>query len=183
MKYNEYAEAVLNEIGNCIKTVDSAEIELFVERIINAPRVFCDGVGRSGLQASAFTMRLTHMGITSYFVPEITTPSIQHGDLLIICSGSGETENLIAHAKKAKSFEAEITLISASEKTSLHCLSDQNILVHADTKLHNTHASIQPMGTLFEQSLSILLDVVVLLLMERLDVSNSDMYRRHKNLE
>jgi len=43
--------------------------------------------------------------------------------------------------------------------------------------------SMQPMGSLFEQSLSILLDAVVIMLMQRHKLNANDMFRRHANLE
>ena len=44
-------------------------------------------------------------------------------------------------------------------------------------------ASVQPMGSLFEQSTAILLDIIVLCLMEKHGISSDDMYRNHSNLE
>ena len=43
--------------------------------------------------------------------------------------------------------------------------------------------SVQPMGSLFEQSLLILLDVVVLRLMEQQKTDSAAMFERHANLE
>ena len=40
-----------------------------------------------------------------------------------------------------------------------------------------------PMGSLFEQSIAILLDIIVLCLMEKHGISSDDMYRNHSNLE
>ncbi len=43
--------------------------------------------------------------------------------------------------------------------------------------------SIQPMGTLFEQSLAIFLDTTILRLMEHTAKSSDGMFTRHANLE
>lgn len=44
----------------------------------------------AGLSCKAFAMRLMLLGCRSYFVGETTTTAIQKGDLLLLCSGSGE---------------------------------------------------------------------------------------------
>ena len=61
-------------------------------------------------------MRLMHMGKQVYVVGEIVTPSIQQGDLLLIVSGSGETESLVAMAKKAKRLGATIATVTIFRK-------------------------------------------------------------------
>ena len=43
--------------------------------------------------------------------------------------------------------------------------------------------SVQPMGTLFEQSMLILCDSLILGLMQRTGVSAAQMFERHANLE
>ena len=47
----------------------------------------------------------------------------------------------------------------------------------------NTVSSIQPMGCLFEQSLFILHDLIVLRLMEKMGITASQMAKRHRNVE
>ncbi len=46
-----------------------------------------------------------------------------------------------------------------------------------------TVPSVQPMGSLFEQSLFILHDLIVLRLMERMGTTASQMAKRHRNVE
>jgi len=181
--YGQCVDVVLDEIIRSMRAVDPSNVDLLVDKIIRAPRVFCDGHGRSGLQASDFAVRLMQLGIETYIASELTTPAIRQGDLLIICSGSGETESLVGHAKKAKSFGVDIVLISASEESSINKFSQMSILIPADTKLRYDASSTQPLGNLFEQSLKLLLDIVAIMIAEKLGVSNDDMSERHKNLE
>ena len=47
----------------------------------------------------------------------------------------------------------------------------------------NNLDSIQPMGSLFEQSLLITLETIVVLLMERLGLDSETMFKNHANLE
>ena len=43
--------------------------------------------------------------------------------------------------------------------------------------------SIQPMGSLFEQSLMICSDYIMMILMEQLGLTGESMFQRHANLE
>ena len=146
-------------------------------------RIFCDGAGRSRLKAEGFAMRLTQMGFTALVVGEATTPAITGDDILLICSASGETPMLVEHAAKAKAVGAAVMLITADAASSLAALSDSMITIDASSKTTRSDASVQPMGSLFEQSIAILLDIIVLCLMEKHGISSDDMYRNHSNLE
>ena len=44
-------------------------------------------------------------------------------------------------------------------------------------------ASVQPMGSLFAQSLLIVLDIVVMTLMEQKGLDSNTMFERHANFE
>ncbi len=74
-------------------------------------------------------------------------------------------------------------LITANEASALSGLSDCKIVIAASSKQQKTSASIQPMGSLFEQSVGILMDIIVMHLMERYHITSDDMYRNHSNLE
>ena len=69
--------------------------------------------GRSKLVGNFLGMRLMHCGYDVAMVGEIVTPSIKSGDLLVVISGSGETDQLIAFTKKAKEIGAKVVLISS----------------------------------------------------------------------
>lgn len=43
--------------------------------------------------------------------------------------------------------------------------------------------TIQPMGSLFEQSLFLLLDAIVVMLMRRAGVTSEQMFKNHANME
>jgi 6-phospho-3-hexuloisomerase len=155
--------------------------------LASAKRVFCAGAGRSGLAIRAFAMRLMHLGKTAYLVGEIATPSIAAGDLLVIGSGSGRTESLVAMANKAKKIGARILLVTIDPNSPIGTVADCVIQIPAPS-LKAKHAvgsetSIQPLGSLFEQSLFLLLDSLIVLLMRKENVSAEALYARHANLE
>ena len=183
MDFNKYSTSVLREISTCISTIEPAIASEIVEAILSSRRIFCDGAGRSGLQIASFAMRLMQMGIDSYTVDGITTPAIDKGDLIIICSGSGETPVLVAHAKFARAIGAQVVLVTATGESSIGKMADCVLQLSAPMKNSEDVVSIQPMGTLFEQSSGVLFDILVLLIMQKLSISNEDMVLKHKNLE
>jgi 6-phospho-3-hexuloisomerase len=87
---------------------------------------------------------------------------------------------------KARQLGAPIALVTASPQSSIGKLADVVVRLPAPTPKGSAvqaPPSIQPMGTLFEQSLLLLLDLVVLRLMERKGVDSRAMFSRHANLE
>lgn len=182
MGYREYSECVLKEIHNSIQSVSDEKTEKFVQMILRAEKIFCDGKGRSGLVVKGFAMRLAQMGLSAYDPQGVTTPAIQEKDLLIVASGSGETPNLIEHVKKTVEIGADVVLITANKDSVLGTMSEECFELQAQSKTR-AGDSIQPMGTLFEQSLEVFFDIIVLILMKKMSKSNEEMLALHNNLE
>lgn len=174
---------VLEEINRCVRGVSLEALKEAAGRFDRGGRIFCDGAGRSRLQAEGFAMRLTQMGFRASVVGEVTAPAITERALLFIVSGTGETPILVNHAKKAKRLGAGVVLLTASKESSLSGLSDEIILLEAAVKNNASDCSVQPMGSLFEQSAGILCDLLVLLLMKKYGISSREMYENHSNLE
>jgi 6-phospho-3-hexuloisomerase len=128
-----------------------------------------------------------HLGKTVYVAGETTTPGIVAKNLLILGSGSGRTASLLAMARQARSCDAKILLFTTDATSPIAELADQLVLVPASSlgmsDGERDHPSIQPMGTLFEQSLLILCDSLILELMRKTRVSAAHMLGRHANLE
>lgn len=183
MNFRKNASTVLEEIASCLSSIDENDSGLIVQAIKSSRRIFCDGIGRSGLQIAAFAMRLKQMGMESYTVSGITTPALVKDDLMIICSGSGETSVLRDHARTAREIGAKVMLITTKRDSSIGQLSDYVFQIEAPVKSGTGQGSIQPMGTLFEQSSGIVFDVIVLQLMQEMGITTQDMYSQHKNLE
>lgn len=183
MNYYNHANSVLEELKNSLLSIDDSDLEQLIDCILSSPRVFCDGKGRSGLQVNAFAMRLAQMGRVSYVVSETTTPSISKDDVLIISSGSGETPSLVEHAKKASEVGAKIALITTDTDSTIRSMSDYAVAIDSFSKMSKSDQSMQPMGTLFEQTVGLLFDIMVLLIMQKQSITNDDMYRLHNNLE
>ena len=178
---------VLSELQACVSQISVESLAQASALIESAPRIFVAGAGRSGLCMRALGMRLMHLGKTVYVVGETTTPGIAVKDLLILGSGSGRTTSLLAMARRARSHDAKVLLFTTDASSPMVELADQLVIIPAPSlgmdEGERNHVSIQPMGTLFEQSLLILCDSLILSMMRQSGVSAAHMFERHANLE
>lgn len=182
----EHSKEIIKELECTLLQVCNEQAENLVSSILDSKRIFVAGAGRSGFMCKAFAMRLMHMGFESYVVGETVTPNIEKGDLLLIGSGSGTTGSLLSMANKAKRMGVSIALVTISPQSSIGEIADIVIKVPAPTpKLErdSRFKSIQPMGSLFEQSLLIFLDAIILRLMEERGTDSDTMFLKHANLE
>jgi 6-phospho-3-hexuloisomerase len=185
-------------IFRALDTIKLEEIEKFVKNIEEIYRankkILVVGVGRSGLVGRAFAMRLRHLGARSYVVGETITPSVEEGDLLVAISGSGSTQIVVAAAEAAKRMKAKVAAITTYYDSPLSRLADLVVFVPGRTKLASMddyfarqilgiHEPLSPLGTLFEDTSMVVLDAVVAELMKRLSKNESELARRHANIE
>lgn len=184
--YKRNLNTVIVELGQLFDRLDESELENLVQAILECGTVFAAAAGRSGMLLRCAAMRLMHMGKPAYVVGEIVTPPIHPGDVLLIASGSGETGSLVSMAKKAKGLGARVALVTANPQSTIAGLADVVVKLPAPTpkaEIRDYVASVQPMGNLFEQSMFITLDAVVMELMARLGKTSEMMFTRHANLE
>jgi 3-hexulose-6-phosphate synthase/6-phospho-3-hexuloisomerase len=178
---------VSREISNCTSLIDPGSVTAVLDEIDKAQSIFCGAAGRSGMAIKGFAMRLMHSGRSAHVLGDVTTPSICSGDLLLIGSGSGSTGSLVNAAKKAKSIGARIALITIDPDSPIGEMADVVVKIPAPSPKAKTAAgaveSNQPMGSLFEQSMNILLDSLVVMLMHRHNLTSEAMFKRHANLE
>lgn len=177
---------ILSEVKSVIRTVSDEQTDKFIDALVKAKRIYIAGVGRSGLVVKAFGQRLMHLGFEVHLADEITAPGISRRDLLVVCSGTGRTNITIYMARKARKVRAKVASITAMTNSPLARVS--NIVVHIKAPLDVNRNSrgiktIQPARTLFEQSMLVYLDSVVLDLMQKLKISPRKLSRRHMNLE
>lgn len=185
MKSLQYGKDIAQEIENVLSLVDDSEAEKLVSLILDSGKVFLSGTGRSGLAARAFAMRLGHLGITSAVVGDVTAPCLSSGDLLIVCSGSGETKGQLVMVEKAKKLGGKIALLTINPCSSIGSLADATIHITAPTPKVPVNGvnSIQPLASLFEQCLLLVLDAIVMKLMDKLKKNSDEMFALHANLE
>lgn len=185
MQTNQYAAEIAKELNRTVGLLPEKETEYFINEILQAKRIFVAGAGRSGLMIKAFAMRLVHLGIEAYVVGETVTPGVQKGDLFIIGSGSGETKSLVSMAQKATSIGTKLALVTIFPESTIAKLADVVIPLPGSPKdkANGDYQTIQPMGSLFEQTLIVFYDAVILRLMEICGMDSETMYGLHANLE
>jgi len=184
----ELAGIVSKEIENCLGSVSDEAFQKGLREIEAADQIFVAGAGRSGLAIRGLAMRLMHAGKKVHVVGDVTTPKITEKDLLIIGSGSGSTEALQCYAKKCKNIGARLLLLTIVPESPIGALADSIIRIPApSSKARNavgTTDSLQAMGSLFEQSLFILGDCLILEYMEQHRLNGEEMFHaHHANLE
>ena len=197
----KYAKNTVNEITQHINKVvdklDQKKVRQMMDDLIEAKRVFIYGMGRSGLVAKAFAMRLANLNFQVYIVGEVTTPSIREYDLLFVISGSGNTKSIVRAAEIAKEKNAKVSAITSNPGSYVAKLANTFVIVPGRTKedvedlkkeylvnqLRGDHIPYSPLGTLFEDTCLILLDAAIVQIMHEKGVSEKDMKERHTNIE
>ena len=180
------ADQVLSEIRHVLGTISTSSVRQLVDAIMGANRIVLCAGGRMGIVSSAFAMRLVHLGFQCHMFDAPTTPGVGENDLLIFSSGSGETQTVYDVLVLAKKAGARIALITARPESRMGRLADLIVQFSAPTKSGaeaGAPSTIQPMTTMTEQSLLILFDIMVLMLMEATHQTSEDLWRRHRNLE
>jgi 6-phospho-3-hexuloisomerase len=185
MNTTEYLAKIVQELSQTAHFISDEQAEKLVSQILESNKIFVAGAGRSGFMGKAFVMRMMHMGIDAYVVGETVTANLENGDLLIIGSGSGETKTLVAFAEKAKSLGGTVAVITISPESTIGKLADIIVKLPGVTKDQSVgdYKTIQPMGSLFEQTMLLFYDAVILRFMEKKGLDSNKMYGKHANLE
>jgi len=193
------SSALLSLVSKNLSDVSENEVNRCIELILSRRdrKIFIMGAGRSGLVGRAFALRLLHLGYEVHVLGETLTPSLSKDDLVIAISGSGSTRLVITAVEAAKHVGATIIGITSYPDSSLGKLADFILQVkgrvipttEADGRdyfarqILGLHEPLAPLGTLFEDTCMILLDAMIPILMNKLNLSEVDLGRRHANIE
>lgn len=185
IKFTDISTEIIKELKETSGKIDDDEVETLFEQIQKVDKVFFVGVGRVLLSLEAVAKRLAHLGVNSIVVGQITEPAITEKDLLIVGSGSGETAFPLAIARKAKQYNATVIHIGANPNSSMKEFADHFVRIPVSTKLNlpNEVPSIQPMTSLFEQSILLLGDIVALMMIKEKNIDMPNLWQYHANLE
>lgn len=194
--YQRATQDIVDSVRESLYRVDLGEVEKMVAAMLASTdrRILVLGAGRSGLIGRAFAMRLMHLGFKVYVMGETITPSIGRGDLIIALSGSGTTKLVVTAAEIGKNVGAKIIAITSYPDSDLAKLADHVVMIKGRTKvadekdyflrqLMGEHEPMAPLGTVFEISLMTFLDGVVVELMQRLGLTESELKKRHATIE
>ncbi|MFE1243301.1 6-phospho-3-hexuloisomerase [Fictibacillus sp. NPDC058756] len=185
MKTTQYLAEVVQELSRTVDLISDEEAEKLVNKILESKKIFVAGAGRSGFMGKSFVMRMMHMGIDAYVVGETVTANLEKDDLLIIGSGSGETKTLVSIAEKAKSLGGTVAAVTIFPDSTIGKLADIIIKLPGSPKdqSESEYKTIQPMGSLFEQTMLLFYDALILRFMEKKGLDSTKMYGKHANLE
>jgi 6-phospho-3-hexuloisomerase len=178
-------DIILSELKTVLSQIDEGQVEILIDMILNADRIVVCGAGRVGMAIRGFGMRLGHLGLRAYTLGDSTVPGIGKGDLLIVATGSGETQTIFDLVSIAKKNNCSILAVTGNPESRIGLLADSIVKITAPskTKSVDNFISIQPMTTLNEQCLGLFFDAVCLKLMDRMGETHDTMWARHSNLE
>lgn len=191
----EKAAILLDVVKENLSQLNEKELEQFIEilKAHKGNKILIMGAGRSGLVGRAFALRLLHLGFNAFVLGDTIVPSINDNDLIIAISGSGSTKLVVTAAEAAKQVGARIISITSFSSSPLAKLSTHIVLLkgrgEVSTKdyfarqILGIHETFAPLGTVFEDSAMLLLDSVIATLMAQLHVEESEMRKRHANIE
>ncbi|MBM9467852.1 6-phospho-3-hexuloisomerase [Nakamurella leprariae] len=172
-----FVTETVTELHRLADAVDYAALARLEDAVVQAPRVFLTGAGRSGLMARAVAMRLMHIGLRAYAAGEIATPAIERGDLLLAFTGRG-SRSIGLQVDTARAVGASVALLTTAADTDLSRQADIVVTVPARTLV----TTVQHAGSLFEQGCLVVGDALCRAVQQRLAVATAELDRRHANL-
>ncbi|MEM0140696.1 MAG: SIS domain-containing protein [Thermoplasmatales archaeon] len=171
--YVDSFQYILNNLMN-LKETDEEQVEKVARAILSGNNIFVYGVGRSGIVGRMFAMRLVQLGLKAYIIGETITPVVTKDDVVVIISGTGETQGAILVAQICRRVKAKIVSITSSESSTIYKAGDYSIVLKT-----NRSSDLAPLGTLFESSCHVLFDCMVARMMEIRGEKESDIRKRH----
>lgn len=176
---------VLGEGKTVLDKIDPNQVEALLQDLLKAKTIVICGAWRVGMMTSCFGMRLGYLGLRAFTWGDSTVPSLGSDNLLLVSSGSGETQTVYHLVEIAKQNKIRVALVTGNPDSRMGHLADTLVRIPAPPKIKTLEGftSVQPMTTLNEQCLLLFFDSLALLLMERMDESHDTMWARHSNLE
>lgn len=176
MTARDASQYVLATVAKML-AAESGAVEEAVKMIAKAKRVFVYGVGRSGLVARAFAMRLTQLGLDTFFIGETITPIVKSGDLVIIVSNTGTTMSAVQTANIARRVGAQVLAVTGNLHSKVSQAANVALVISEERDAKRPHYA--PLGTLFETAALVLLDGIVADVMRELGETEASMRSRH----
>lgn len=185
-RYQNLYQQVQKEHEEVFEKQEIEQIENLMNQIKRANRIFVMGVGREGITARAFAMRIMHLGKEVHWIWDDTTPGMEKDDLFLVVNGSGEIGHIHYVVERAKEIGVYVEVVTGNPTKKTSLLADGILFVQAavyNGTDERVVPSVQPMGNLFEQHLFLLFDIIIMMLEKEMGVKHSEMERRHRNIE
>ena len=175
----------LAPVAKVLAKTKVAEVAAFEKTLLGARRVFVIGLGRTGLMARGFAMRLMHLGRRVYHVGDVITPAIRRGDLLVICSRTGRSPVLLHYVGIARKSGARVAVVTGERASPVARRADVILHLPSETPRPSKkgRAGEPPLGSIFEQALMLVFDQMVVHLMAVLGLTADDLRRIHTTFE
>ena len=178
-------QQALYELGDVFKHLKDDAADALIDAVIRARHIAVYGCGREGLAIKGFAMRLFHLGLDVHVLGDMTVPHFGPGDLLIVTAGTGHLNSGEAFIKVAREGGARIAVITSQPTASTPKLADVLTIIPAQTMANDQNGtpSVLPMGSMFEIAQTVLFELIILRLRDRLGETAETMRARHTNLE
>lgn len=176
-------EQVAQTAGEALIAISQEELDALCQAILDARRIFVAGWGRAGNVIRLLSMNCSQMGLKTHIVGDNSTPSIHEGDLLVIGSGSGNTDTMKILADQAKEHGAKLALVTSRRGSYIEQKAD--LTVHIPVKHSSEDQYHQPiaLSLVFYQATVMMVDCVMAYLMEEKVQTFKDVKYYHNNLE
>jgi len=182
---SELGKTAVAELTAVMAALPDDAAEPLIAAILAARRIALYGAGREGLALKGFAMRLFHLGRDAHVVADMTTPPVGPGDLLIVTAGQGRFATGETLLDIARAAGARTAIVTAQPDGPTARKADVRLVIPAQTMADDQggRVSLLPMGSLFEIAETIVFELVILKLRERLGETAATMRARHTNLE
>lgn len=192
--FRDALKVFAHQISSLPKKIDPEEVKEFATTLHRIDQrggyTFVFGRGRSQLIGEAFATRLSNLGYNVFIIGDAVTPAIRKVDGVIFVSGSGETDDTVRAAQKAKKMGAIVFGITSKPDSSLARYCDHLLKVpgrtridkgrnYLDDQIKGRYAPLAPMGTLFEISAMIVLDSIIPEIARLKGFDEAKMRKRH----
>ncbi len=156
----------IKALNDTMLAMDFEVLDKVTNLIKDSRRILLIGTGMSSLVAKDFELKLTKLGKwaihpESKQVQLMQLSTMQSGDLLIAISHTGETEEVIEVAKKAKEKGLEVVSITSMGRNTIETLADYSLFALSDENLLRASAISSRMAQL------IILDMIFIALIQK----------------
>lgn len=184
-RYTELYAAILKEHREVFEAQNLENLQEFIDLLAAHDHIFVMGVGREGIAARSFAMRLMHLGKEVHWIWDDTTPGMHQGDLFLAVNGSANISHINCVLENAVKTGADTVVVTGSPSGRATSIARHFLFVPAAVfnGTDKVVPSMQPMGNLFEQHLFMLFDLIIMVLEEKLSVTHESMEKRHRNIE
>jgi len=182
MAQRNYRAEVVAGMDASLRTVAEGSVQQLTNEIAVARRIFFTGAGRSFLALKCLAMALMQIGYEVHATGDVSTPSIEKGDLLIVASASGETKSVVLFVDQARSSGARIVAITSNPSSAMGRLADLVV------EMGDGAAAVKAFGgwktgSFFELALAPLGDCIVETLATATGATAETIAHSHANME